>query len=120
MHMKNQRMRGFTLLEIMIVVGIIATLLAVAVPHFVKARSNSYAKTCQSNLKNILGAKERWAMENNQGSSSTPAMDDLVQLYLKSTPVCPAGGTYTVSDMSNLPECNVGGTPGAYDAHLVP
>jgi prepilin-type N-terminal cleavage/methylation domain-containing protein len=120
MHTKNQRMRGFTLVEIMIVIGIMSILLAVAIPHFVKARGNSYAKTCQSNLKNILGAKERWAMENNQDATSTPAMNELVQTYLKSTPQCPAGGTYTVGSMGELPVCNVGGTPGAYDAHIVP
>jgi prepilin-type N-terminal cleavage/methylation domain-containing protein len=63
---KARAERGFTLVEIMIVVLIIGILLAIAVPNFVRARESSRAKACVSNLKQIDAAKEQWAMDNNK------------------------------------------------------
>ena len=114
--------RGFTLVEIMIVVLIIAMLLAIAIPNFMKARDVSRAKACQSNLKNLVGAKERWAMDNSRGATDTPTMAELAQpgVYLRSTPECPSSGTYTVGRLDQMPVCSIGGTLGAADAHIVP
>jgi len=111
--------RGFTLVEIMMVVMIIGMLLAIAAPKFLKAREGSYARTCQSNLKSILGAKERWAMDTNQKSDATPTMANLFPDYLKLTPVCPAGGVYTVDRLDQLPTCSIGGVQGEYNAHVL-
>lgn len=112
--------RGFTMVEIMMVVMIIGMLLAVAAPRFLKAREGSYARTCQSNLKNVLGAKERWAMDNNKSSSATPALSDLVRDYLKLDPECPAGGDYVIGRMDQPPTCSIGGIRGDYNAHVLP
>lgn len=114
--------RGFTLVEIMIVILIIGMLLAVAAPGFVRARQTSQARGCQHNLKQILGAKERWAMDNQKGATDTPTLDDLSgpNRYMKVTPFCQSGGTYDVGSLETLPSCSVGGTPGETTAHVVP
>lgn len=98
--------KGFTLVEIMIVVLIIGILMAIAVPNFIKARSNSQKSTCIANLKQIETAKEQWAMENGQGSTATPTSANLSPNYLKSYPACPTAGTYTIGDMSTRPACS--------------
>ena len=114
--------RGFTLVEIMIAVVIIGLLLAVAVPNFLRARENARTKTCRANLYQIQGAKERWAMDNNQPGTATPSMTDLVEpgVYLKGNPKCPSGGTYEPERLDEGPTCSIGSTPGAFYAHVLP
>jgi prepilin-type N-terminal cleavage/methylation domain-containing protein len=102
--LNQRRERGFTLVEIMIVVLIIGILLAIAVPSFMNARERSRA-----NLRQIQAAKEQWAMANNQGPTATPAWADLVPNFIQQQPVCPSGGTYTIGNMSTNPTCSVTG-----------
>jgi prepilin-type N-terminal cleavage/methylation domain-containing protein len=107
---KARAERGFTLVEIMIVVLIIGILLAIAVPNFVRARETSRAKSCVANLKQIDAAKEQWAMDNNKQDGDACDMSNLVPTYLKSQPSCPSGGTYTVGNVGTNPTCSIGGT----------
>jgi len=107
--MRLTKTRGFTLVEIMIVVFIIGILLAIAVPNFFKARDNSRARTCVSNLLQIQSAKEQAAMEKRMANTDTPNMTDLAPDYMKQIPECPAGGTYSVNPISEDPTCSLGG-----------
>ncbi|MCE2765535.1 MAG: prepilin-type N-terminal cleavage/methylation domain-containing protein [Fimbriimonadaceae bacterium] len=106
-----QRNRAFTLVEIMIVVLIIGILMAIAVPNFVKARESSRKNTCIANLKQVDSAKEQWAMDQRKNAGDACAMTDLVgtAAYLKATPVCPSGGTYTVATVGTNPTCSISG-----------
>lgn len=102
--------KGFTLVEIMIVVAIIGIIIAIAVPAFLRARENSRGRACQENLSKIDGAKEQWALETKATNTATPNMTSLVSNngtgYLKVEPKCPAGGTYGVNAMSTDPTCS--------------
>src|SRR6185295_17700988 len=103
MQMFRKNNKGFTLVEIMIVVAIIGILIAIAVPGFVKARTQSRARACQENLTKIDGSKEQWALENNKAPGAACTIADLYAAdgsgYLKSSPICPAAGStgYTVN-----------------------
>ena len=111
--MNNNRKRAFTLVEIMIVVLIIGILMAIAVPNFIQARTRSQISTCVSNLKQIEGAKEQWAMVNKKGATDTPTSTELVgdatTGFIKTYPSCPTSGTYTIGNMSTRPVCTVAG-----------
>ena len=107
--LNRRRERGFTLVEIMIVVLIIGILLAIAVPSFMNARERSRANACRANLRQIQAAKEQWAMATNQGPTATPRWDNLVPDFIQQQPSCPSGGTYTIGNMSTNPTCNVAG-----------
>src|SRR5216684_4170142 len=64
MKVRTSRKAGFTLVEIMIVVAIIGLLAGIAIPNFVKARTTSQANACINNLRQMDGAAQEWAVEN--------------------------------------------------------
>jgi prepilin-type N-terminal cleavage/methylation domain-containing protein len=105
--MKNNR-KGFTLVEIMIVVAIIAMLAAIAIPSFTKSRTEARKNACINNLRLIDHAKQQLGMFTNWPDANAMALSD-VQPYLKATPVCRAGGTYTVGILASNPTCSVTG-----------
>jgi prepilin-type N-terminal cleavage/methylation domain-containing protein len=73
---------GFTLVEIMIVVAIIALLAAIAVPGFLRARKRSQASRIINDLRLIDSAVDQYAIENNKSSGATVGITDWTR-YLK-------------------------------------
>ncbi|MBI3737373.1 prepilin-type N-terminal cleavage/methylation domain-containing protein [Candidatus Sumerlaeota bacterium] len=103
--------QAFTLVEIMMVIGIMAMIVAIAVPAWLRARSQSRMKSCQENLSKIDGAKEQWAIENKKLPGTTPQVSDLIvgpstSGYMQYFPVEPSGGTYTINPVGQDPVCS--------------
>ena len=78
----NKNRGGFTLVEIMIVVAIIALLAAIAVPNFLRARKRSQATRILEDLRMIDSAIDQYAIETNKTSGATVVWTD-IQAYLK-------------------------------------
>jgi prepilin-type N-terminal cleavage/methylation domain-containing protein len=75
--------RGFTLVEIMIVVAIIALLASIAVPGFLRARKRSQASRIINDLRLIDNAVDMYAIENNKATGNVVAVTDWTK-YIKS------------------------------------
>lgn len=73
---------GFTLVEIMIVVAIIALLASIAVPGFLRARKRSQASRVINDLRLLDSAIDQYAIENNKTTGTTFTFTDL-KVYLK-------------------------------------
>ena len=73
---------GFTLVEIMIVVAIIALLAAIAVPGFLRARKRSQASRILNDLRMIDSAVDQYAIETNRKTGDTVGTADWTN-YLK-------------------------------------
>src|SRR5437899_11685798 len=100
---------GFTLVEVMIVVSLIALLAAMAVPGFLRSRNAAHKSTCINNLKQIDCAIQQWATEYKKPQSAAVDFSD-ISPYLRGAVVCPSGGTsfsdsYTISTVADLPLC---------------
>ena len=78
-----QKQGGFTLVEIMIVVAIIALLAAIAVPGFLRARKRSQASRILNDLRLIDAATDQYAIENSKSSGNQVLVADWTK-YLKS------------------------------------
>jgi prepilin-type N-terminal cleavage/methylation domain-containing protein len=78
----NTRRGGFTLVEIMIVVAIIALLAAIAVPNFLRARKRSQATRVLEDLRMIDSAIDQYAIETNKVTGNPVVWND-IRAYLK-------------------------------------
>jgi len=94
--------KGFTLVEIMIVVAIIGLLAAIAIPNFMKARAKALENARTANLKQIESAIQVYAIE--QGADDTDAVTWalITPDYLRTNP-SDTGTTYTVTTVGAVP-----------------
>jgi type II secretory pathway pseudopilin PulG len=101
----------------MIVVAIIGLLATIAIPNFVRARTQGQLQVCIENLHCIDVAKQQWALETGRAATATPSAAQ-IQPYLGrgsggSLPTCPLDTgnsfvtSYAVNSVSSAPVCNI-------------
>jgi prepilin-type N-terminal cleavage/methylation domain-containing protein len=108
--MKNKLLGnpGFTLVEIMVVVAIIALLAAIAVPGFVRARKRSQASRVLNDLRLIDSAVDQYAIETNKSTNQTVNVVDWTNYLKKNTALYNTGkdilsNTYGSQVVDSLP-----------------
>ena len=111
----NKRHGGFTLVEIMIVVAIIALLAAIAVPGFLRARKRSQASKILNDLRLIDSAVDQYAIETNKASNAPVAIADWTNYLKKGSVLYNTGkdlfnNAYGAQTVDSLPKT----APGSY------
>ena len=114
---RSTRRSAFTLIEIMIVVGIIGLLAVAIIPNITKNQELARLRMIQQNLRKIDGAKNLWALENNQGGGATPSQDDL-KTY-DGWPKSLAGETYNINAVGTPPTATLSSKLGTNAANSV-
>jgi prepilin-type N-terminal cleavage/methylation domain-containing protein len=109
--LNTSRKRGFTLVEIMIVVAIIALLASIAVPNFLRARKRSQATRILEDLRLLDGSIDQYAIETSKMSGAHPTFGDLknylkagTTLYLTGNDIF--GNSYGPFTVDSIPKVN--------------
>ena len=105
---------GFTLVEIMIVVAIIALLAAIAVPGFLRARKRSQASKIINDLRLVDAAVDQYAIERGKLSGNTVLVADWTAYVKKDTNLYATGadifgnsfGDQTVDSIPKVPQAS--------------
>lgn len=107
----HSKRAGFTLVEIMIVVAIIALLAAIAVPGFLRARKRSQASKILNDLRMIDGAVDQYAIETGRKTGDVVNVADWTNYLKKGTSLYLTGksllgddyGAQTVDTVPQVP-----------------
>ena len=107
----NKRRGGFTLVEIMIVVAIIALLAAIAVPGFLRARKRTQASKILNDLRMIDSAVDQYAIETSRAGGAPVAVSDWTNYVKKGSVLYNTGadlfsnayGAQTVDSLPSVP-----------------
>jgi prepilin-type N-terminal cleavage/methylation domain-containing protein len=115
-NLKTKR-AGFTLVEIMIVVAIIALLAAIAVPGFLRARKRSQASKILNDLRMIDSAVDQYAIETAKTTGAPVAVADWTNYVKKDSLLYGSGNdlfgnSYGPQTVDSLPKT----APGAFAA----
>jgi len=112
---QTKGLAGFTLVEIMIVIAIIALLAAIVIPNLLRAAARSQATTCINNLRQLDTAVQQFSIEAGKHVGDIVAYPDDLTPYIKlnsnrEIPPCPTHGTYSLNTIGNQPSafCTIG------------
>ena len=74
----------------------------------IRSRRNTAQKNaCITNLRQINGVKEQWALEKRKTSGAATVDSEVDQYISGGRPNCPGGGTYTYGAIDTAPTCSV-------------
>jgi prepilin-type N-terminal cleavage/methylation domain-containing protein len=110
-HIRPTRRAGFTLVEIMIVVGIITLLAALAIPGFLRARKRAQASRIKDDLRLIEAAVDQYAIETQRQPGAVVSVADWTAYLKRETQLCATGkdvlghdfGSQTVDQIPIVP-----------------
>lgn len=107
-----KKCRGFTIVEILIVVAIIGLVMTISLPNLMMARNTARQNLCYNNLRLIGHALERWRIETDASDDTTPDNINVLGEYIKgdAIPICPADGEYSFGEDADDIDCSVHGT----------
>ena len=86
--------KGFTLVEVLLVIVIIGVLAAVVIPRMLTGKTEAQKAACDANVAALNSQIELYHLQDASGDYPT-ALTNMIPDYIDSVPVCPFGSTYT-------------------------
>ena len=112
---KQHSHSAYTLVEVLVIVCVIALLAALAIPNFIRPRSNYSTPACINNLRIVDAAANQFALEYNKTNGERTNFPNDLTPYIKLTPAgkipgCPQGGVYHLTRVGDTVTCSLGTT----------
>jgi competence protein ComGC len=114
---KVHRATGFTLTQMMAVVGLILLLAVITTPFGVYPRCCTQEEACIANMRVIVNAKRQWALDHHKSTNDTPVGSDLAPYTGRGAegelPVCPNDPaqsfdtSYNPQKVGTAPTCKI-------------
>lgn len=114
---RTRNQKGFTIMELMIVIVIIGILIAIAVPAYNNFRARAQLSACQANRRTIKSAWGLWLADNHDAvalANDAAIAAALVPNYLGAAVTCPSGGAYDIA-VDGTVGCDYGDSTSPHD-----
>jgi len=92
-----RRIKGFTLVELLVVVLILGALAAIAVPRIIGGATNAKINACKTNVDLINSQIELYYANHDSWPSALTTVTGDANYFPDGAPTCPFGTTYTFS-----------------------
>jgi len=104
---KIRHRRGVALIELLLVIVVLGTLAAIAIPRLSSSAQNAKENACYTNINVMNSQIDIYAGDNN--GSYPPTIETITGdpvLFPDGVPTCPLGGTYTMSSTTHRVTCD--------------
>jgi type IV pilus assembly protein PilA len=97
MKMFKKGEKGFSLVELMVVIVIIGVLIAIAIPVYRNTTEKAELRACHANQRMIEGAASQYAMNEGIDIENVDDIDELKDYFSGGVPKCPSGVDYSIT-----------------------
>ena len=104
--------KGFSLVEVLIVVVVLGILSAIAIPRYMDTKDQSQKNACRTNLTTIDNIIEEYHSKTGFWTNQLTDITENTAHFPDGPPACPDGGTYSINESTNRVQCSLAASEG--------